>query len=83
MDVESGSKIQTTSSMFGVPVTSIKNHLYGITQSCKWGKFRVLQKGEHESLVASNQTSSNIHKVKLKNGRHYVKEGATFEEWDF
>jgi hypothetical protein len=36
MDViEGGSKIQTTSKMFGVPVTSLRNHLYGITQSRK------------------------------------------------
>ncbi len=32
MDViASGSKIQTTSKMFGVPITSLKNYFYGIT----------------------------------------------------
>jgi len=29
--VEGGSKIQIASRMFGVPITSLKNHLYGIT----------------------------------------------------
>jgi len=29
--IEGGSKIQTASKMFGVPITSLKNHLYGIT----------------------------------------------------
>jgi len=46
MDVEGGNKVQTTSSVFDVHVTSLKNHLYGITQSCKRGKSKVLQKGE-------------------------------------
>jgi hypothetical protein len=54
IDVEGGSKIRTTRSMFGVLVTLVRNHLYGITQSCKRGKYRVLQKGEQESLVAKN-----------------------------
>jgi hypothetical protein len=42
--VEGGNKIQITSHMFG-DVTSHKNHMYGITQSHRIGKFRVLQKG--------------------------------------
>ncbi len=42
-----------------------------------------MQKGKHEYLVASNRTSNHIHKVKLKSGRDYVKEGPTFQEWDF
>jgi hypothetical protein len=32
MDViEGGSKVQIASKMFGVPITSLRNHLYGIT----------------------------------------------------
>jgi hypothetical protein len=36
MDViEGGSKIQIASKMFGVFITSLRKHLYGIAQSCK------------------------------------------------
>jgi hypothetical protein len=37
--------------MFGVVVTSLQNHLYGITQSRKKGKLGVLQKWEEGVLV--------------------------------
>lgn len=40
--IETSSKIQTTSWMFGVLVTSLKNDMYGITQLSKIGKFGVL-----------------------------------------
>jgi hypothetical protein len=43
--VEGGNKIQITSHMFGVHVTSHRNHMYGITQSHKKAKCGVLQKG--------------------------------------
>lgn len=29
--IEGGSKVQIASKMFGVPITSLRNHLYGIT----------------------------------------------------
>lgn len=46
MDViEGGNKIQIASRMFGVHVTSHVNHMYGITQSHRKNKSRVLQKG--------------------------------------
>jgi hypothetical protein len=52
MDViEGGSKIQTANKMFGVFVMSLRNHLYGINQSCKQGKVEMLQKEKGKEFV--------------------------------
>jgi hypothetical protein len=57
--IETSSKIQTTSWMFGVLVTSLKNHRYGITQLCKKGKFGVLLKGRGITCAICEEDANN------------------------
>lgn len=58
--------------MFGVHVTLLKNHMYGITQTHKGGKMRVLQKVQEKSLFnmrkrsKQSNTQSNSHNKGLK-----------------
>ncbi len=52
MDImEVGLKIQSANHVWGVPITSLCNHLYGIIQNSKRGKTRVLSTEEEEALI--------------------------------
>jgi hypothetical protein len=56
---ETSSKIQTTSWMFGVLVTSLKNHRHGITKLCKIGEFGVLQKPRGITCAIHEEDANN------------------------
>lgn len=57
--------------MFNLPITSLQNHIYGITQSWKKGKIGVLQTNKCTCLVceenAINWAPLNTHTIEIQN----------------
>jgi hypothetical protein len=49
--IKGGSKIVFTTRLWGVPITSLKNHLYGVTLTRHKGKSKVLDNVEEIALV--------------------------------
>ena len=73
--VDNGSRILTASQKYGIPVSTLRNHLFGLTTSRKRGKPGVLTREEEEEVVSYIKTMASIgHPLTLRQLRLKVAE---------
>lgn len=79
-------KIYTISWMWGMPITSLHNHVYGFTQSRKRRKLKIVHKIEEENFVflceknARDWPFDYVYTIKIKSCKDNIKEEHTIQE---